>query len=467
MPLSGRHGGPGTPSTMIDFFSPGRRARLPVRQRGQALIFGILLVLGAAVATFFMFNTGQMTAEKTKLVNAADAVAYSAGVMHARALNFDAYTNRALIANEASIAQMVSISSWLQYAQGHIKGVPRLSCYSQYSIPVALATVEYVPLCYALSYPPLYTPVVYANNAFNTANIGNAIIMRAEIAKTELKLMQLTMFASFSFERTALMRDVADANYRDDGSVSIDAVPLDDDWNFFEGSAPFIAERKNNARTRMKETIVASAHKDKFVHERAWSSKSPWPCSVPIGEAKRTGKTVLKGFTSWEATDSANFRVRSWRGIIPSCKNDKTYGLGSGSRQASTSAAWRYSGVPDFYELSDAALAYSPNSKNPAKRGDPRVQFAIRLTRDKGQTRTSAGTAPERIKPGGRLAVFDGAPAAGVLAAVATSEVFFDHQQSNGATELGSLFNPYWQVHLVGNSAASVAAARVKQGATP
>lgn len=213
----------------------------------------------------------------------------------------------------------------------------------------------------------------------------------------------------------------------------------------------------------MKDVIVASAHKDEFVRERKWSSKSPWPCSIPIGEASRTGKTGLTGFNSWQANDSANFKVRSM-GFF-SCKTNKTYGLGSGSRQASANSGWRYSGVPEFYELSDAALAYSPNNKNAARRGDPRVQFAIRLTRARGQTRTSAGTSD--IKPTGELAVFDGALASGVLAAVATSEVFFDHTQSNGATELGSLFNPYWQVHLVGNSATSVAAARAKQGATP
>lgn len=436
-----------------------------MRQRGQALIFGILLVLGAAVATFFMFNTGQMTAEKTKLVNTADAVAYSAGVMHARALNFDAYTNRALIANEASIAQMVSISSWLQYAQGHVQRVRPLACYTQYSIPVALATVEYIPLCYALSYPAGYAAVNYANNAFNGANIGALLVGRAEVAKLQLKAMQNTMFFGFTLARTDLMREVADANYQDDGRVSVDGMPLKDDWNLFEGSGPFIAHRSGNARLRMKKTIEDAATRDDFVRERAWDSKSPWPCSIPIGEATRTGKTVLNGYNSWQATDSANFRVRSWRGFIPRCRTDRNYGLGSGSRQASASAAWRYSGVPDFYELSDAALAYSPNSTNAARRGDPRVQFAIRLRRDNGETRTTGGALT--LKPTGHLDVFDGAAASGVLAAVATSEVFFDHQRSDGSTELGSLFNPYWQVHLVSNSAASVAAARAWQGASP
>ena len=43
--------------------------------------------MGGLAALFFLFNTGQLTREKTKLVNTADAVAYSAGVMNPRALS--------------------------------------------------------------------------------------------------------------------------------------------------------------------------------------------------------------------------------------------------------------------------------------------------------------------------------------------------------------------------------------------
>jgi len=430
------------------------------------MIFGIFVLLGAAIATFYLFNTGQMTAEKTKLVNTADAVAYSAGVMHARALNFGAYTNRALIANEAAIAQMVSISSWLQYAQGHVRGVRPLACYTQYSVPVALATLEYIPLCYALSYPAGYVAVEYANTAFNGANVGAAIVMRAELAKEQLKAMQTLMFFGVTAARLSVMNDVAEANYGDGSRVSVDTVPLKDDWNVYDDNRPFINKRRTNGneRARMKAAIEEAVYKDDFVRERAWDSKSPWPCSIPIGEATRTGRTVLNGYNSWQANDSANFRVRAWRGIIPRCRTTRTYGLGSGSRQASASAAWRYSGVPEFYELSDTALGYKPSNADPDKR-EARLRFAIRLTRANGETKTSGNKSG--IKPTGRLEVFDSAAAGGVLAAVATSEVFFDHERLDGSTELGSLFNPYWQVHLVGNSAASVAAAVALQGATP
>jgi hypothetical protein len=89
------------------------------RQRGQALVFGIFLLLAGLAGLYFLFNTGQVSAEKTRLVTTADAVAHGAGVMQARALNFDAYANRALVANEVLVAQMVRLSSWAQYAETH------------------------------------------------------------------------------------------------------------------------------------------------------------------------------------------------------------------------------------------------------------------------------------------------------------------------------------------------------------
>lgn len=452
---------------MPDFTSSARRPRLPLRQRGQALVFGIAVLLGAAAATFYVFNTGQLTAEKTKLVNTADAVAYSAGVMHARALNFDAYTNRALIANEATIAQMVSISSWLQYAKGHVQNVRPLNCRTQYSVPVALATVSYIPLCYALTYPAGYQLVTNVDNAFNgggNGGIGAAAVASAELAKAQLQAMQTSMFIGFLFARSALVQEVADANYRNEGTVSVTPLPLKDDWTSFQGGGFFISRHTGNDRLRMRNVIVAAVNKDDFVRDRSWTSSSPWSCRVMLaGEANRSGRTQLNGYNSWDAQDQAYFETRGPR--LFGCSRHRM-GLGNGRRTASTSTpgGWHYSGVPNFYELSDAALGYTPTGSG---RPDPRLQFAIRVTRAMNQTRTSAGTSA--VKPGGRLHMFDGAAAGGVLAAVATSEVYFDHEREvDHATELGSLFNPYWQVHLVGNSAAVVAAATALQGgATP
>lgn len=68
----------------------------------------LALVLVASLMLFFVFNSGRAVNQKINLVNAADAAAYSGAQITARQLNFMAYTNRAMIANEVSVGHMFS-----------------------------------------------------------------------------------------------------------------------------------------------------------------------------------------------------------------------------------------------------------------------------------------------------------------------------------------------------------------------
>ena len=83
------------------------------KQRGQALVFFAFFALVSAVVFFATFNVHQLTAEKMRITNNADATAYSGAVWEARSLNFDAYTNRAMVANEVAVAQVLSVVSWM------------------------------------------------------------------------------------------------------------------------------------------------------------------------------------------------------------------------------------------------------------------------------------------------------------------------------------------------------------------
>lgn len=437
------------------------------RQRGQALIYGIFFMLAGLATLFFMFNTGQLVAEKTKLVNTADAVAYSAGVMHARALNFASYTNRAMMANEVTVAQMISIASWVQYAQGHLDAVSPLNCSSIYSVPAALSLAKYLPLCSALSYPAAASLVDFTQRAIDEAVPGWTLA--SEAAKANLQLSQATMFGTLLPARARVMQQVADANYRDDGNVKVDAIPLTDNWSLFDG-APFLQHYSGADRTRFRSAEIDAAYKDDFVEKRNWSDHSPWApaiCVPPSGTAERTGATMLNGFEEWRATDSASLRIETLEGIIPRCETTAAYGLGHGTRVANRNESrWYYSGVPRFFDLSDVARAYNPGNADQHKR-EPHLRFAIRLTRANTEMKTSAGRSD--IKPAGRLDLYHGSEAGGVMAAVSTSEVFFDRPvaRAPAQTELASTFNPYWQVRLAGNSAAVLAAAVALQSGAP
>ena len=77
-------------------------------QRGQSIFLALGLALVLSVTLFLVFNSGRAVNEKINLVNAADAAAYSGAQIAARQLNFMAYTNRAMIANEVAIGHMFS-----------------------------------------------------------------------------------------------------------------------------------------------------------------------------------------------------------------------------------------------------------------------------------------------------------------------------------------------------------------------
>ncbi|MBM2830730.1 MAG: hypothetical protein HW411_1520, partial [Gammaproteobacteria bacterium] len=82
------------------------------RQRGQSMIFVVLFLAVTTLSLVFLYKAGKITSEKMQVQNAADAAAYSVSVTEARDLNFMAYTNRAMVANEVAIGQMVGMASW-------------------------------------------------------------------------------------------------------------------------------------------------------------------------------------------------------------------------------------------------------------------------------------------------------------------------------------------------------------------
>lgn len=71
-------------------------------------LFAVVLV----VAALSLFRTGRLTSDKMEMQNAADALAYSVSTVEARDLNFAAYTNRAIVANEVAIGQAIGMASW-------------------------------------------------------------------------------------------------------------------------------------------------------------------------------------------------------------------------------------------------------------------------------------------------------------------------------------------------------------------
>ena len=445
-------------------------------QGGQALIYGLFMLTAGLAALFFLFNVGQLTQEKTKLVNTSDAVAYSAGVMHARALNFAAYTNRALVANELAIAQAVSLASWGDYLVLHGGSAIGLGCNVSfsggYSEPAAEMMWRYLPVCLTLATSMQGNVLVDADNAIRAATSASTALSEAfktlnQTAQVVLKTSQNVMALVLPVARLSVMQDVADANYQGDGAVRVDLIPLRDTFYWFHEDSvnplsprPMVEYRTGDQRTRMRDLVLSVVNRDGFTPSRNWSDTAIIPqadclfLGVYRNHVERSGGTQLIGFDEWRATDRAtyyrwNLQTPKWS--FPYCE-ESAQTLGTGNQRATTSGVtaasshnWKASGIPGFAELSTDAL------QDP----DPRAQFAVRVLREVDQTRTS--DARSDIKTTARLNAYHNAvptdlpTQSKVYVGLSASETFFKRptDRDDGMQEIGSLFNPYWQTHLM------------------
>lgn len=96
------------------------------KQKGYVTVLTLILFSVLSLSLLAMFNSGQVVTHKLKLQNAVDAAAYSSAGIVSRELNYMAYTNRAMIANQVAVGQMVGLASWnkmMVHASGNISKV--------------------------------------------------------------------------------------------------------------------------------------------------------------------------------------------------------------------------------------------------------------------------------------------------------------------------------------------------------
>ena len=99
-------------------------------------MFGLIFIGVIFLALLALFDQTQLVRSRVQIENAADAAAYSQAVHLARQLNFTAYTNRSMVANEVAIGHLVSLLSWSRQYQTLPKWLNELSKYPPYNIVV-------------------------------------------------------------------------------------------------------------------------------------------------------------------------------------------------------------------------------------------------------------------------------------------------------------------------------------------
>ena len=496
--------------------APRRRGgdlRLNKRQHGQVLIW--FLGFGATLAVVFtgVYSVGQITSEKQKIVNAADAAAYSGALTEARALNLVSYTNRAVIANETLVAQMVSLDSWTSYfakaTDVYQKEINALAT-AVTTIPVVNVIVKGLALgLKALNIAA--KPLAQGVDQLTPALIFGWERVFALWYTATIKSAFTPPFMAQAAEAAAqnvLTQNVAQQDGRNDTAPRMlqvvgfgirNQLEWGDLTKYYSKSA---AGGPNDNRRYAEQLLLASL--DKFSVSRTGSnvpvldtlfgnSSFCLPFVVKFGSEK-LGPTRLVNYERWEAQDTVEFKIATPPAGVLGCGWGKAKGVPQGWGRASASTR----GTVMNTSAGAGARAFSENHNN---RGWTGVKQLYDVTRDANgkPTATEVTFAVAAAKPSAAIRSNEtlgyanrpmtgptGSPdlkagfAADQISALAEATVYFERPvrsnndrtagtlfRADGFTEFASLYNPYWQVRLSSPSAVTRGLAYGAAGINP
>jgi len=273
-------------------------------QRGQALPLGMAMALIGMLVVFVLYNTGQAATDKARLANAADAAAYSGLIWQARALNFQAYTNRAMVANQVSIGQAVSLRSWSAYAHHTSRNLA--------------AALSFVPIVNALAKSA--AEMMQAIDAI-VGPVSEGMVAVVDLVNRGIGMSQQAMFASSFAATPEIVREVvksSDARFESDTLYTVAGLQGNlSDWNGFTRTY-----ERDDVVPMIARTALVNDARDAFTKEREWELFADfWYYSTPIDRYKffRQGRTVLvqrNGIDGprweWIARDTLSLHSRIW-----------------------------------------------------------------------------------------------------------------------------------------------------------
>jgi hypothetical protein len=423
---------------------------MPRGQRGQALVLGLFVLFLGTISLFFLFSTGQVSADKQRVTNTADAAAYSGALWRARVLNYDAYSNRAMIANEVAIAQTLTLASETQYLKNFAACFAREAGDGGELCQALLPNITQIIPYFVAALEYAYIALQYVDQGL-VYTVEGEITYRSSIVNRILSTSQLPMHASANFLALDNIVDQVvsanDANFR--------ATVLPDTFEQFT--------RRYNGEQRTRLANIARRQLDPYSKDRRFNlTIIPDICVAGLIYRKRGGTVLSTSMDRWEAADDlSEWRYHLGKGFR--CVKDE-YPMAWGDRQAegesnpdptgvrdnpdafgnaraSAFTVDEYVGIQPFQDLNYTALDDGdPAVRNP-RRG---VAVVVSLPAENLRTANTLNVGVGRLRMPERLE-------RNRITSVGAAEVYFKRPvpRADGRVELPSLFNPYWQARLV------------------
>jgi hypothetical protein len=289
---------------------PTSRTLRRAGQRGQAMPFTLLFAGVTALICLVLYNSGMLANTKTQLQNAADAGAYSGAVLLARDHNFSAYTNRAMVANQVSVAQLVSLKSYTMDAAATHKRINS----AQHSgwakiIPVFKPTWEFARML-----PMQQLAAAYANVAPKVV-VGLDKLIRAFEAAQQAHHTATALNVAFTANEVVK---------RNDPKANIEVLSFQTAYTAKQitaWKAYAVQHRANDpskVADRFANVVVSDQSTDELVRKRSSALVAGWaslptsiacpPPSIPIftiyGFAQAGGTILSANKQRWMALDA-------------------------------------------------------------------------------------------------------------------------------------------------------------------
>ncbi|GGP73915.1 hypothetical protein GCM10009347_42650 [Shewanella algicola] len=351
-----------------------------LKQKGQSLVLSLILMSFAAMTVLYSYNTAQLNIKSTKLQHTADNTAYSIATIAVRDFNFKAYTNRASVANQVAVAQMVGLSSWFNMTDRFTQNACSALCWVPYLGQVINAIRSGVGYANQVVQPFTEIMITAENSILGILRVSQSAIHYASAVSSFTTAQQIVKAndnkAELSLVQNAqLINDIRNV------------------WFTFQKQHNRnLQNRYNTQFTDFKAVIMDS--RDPFSEQRSYKlssiwSKTLWPLRWKT--LKAGGSELVSNRNdaeSWTSMDTIGFHLSKyrcswsgcrWRGYketpigwgatrsddranINRLRSSSLWGRSRGiNKKSSRLAAYNqeesgnYSGVQSFYGLSNSA----------------------------------------------------------------------------------------------------------------
>ena len=417
--------------------------RMTHRQKGQAMVLGLLLAGLAALVMVRYFGVGQVAGARVRQTHALDAAAYSGALVQARALNLAAYINRAHVGHQVAMAHLVTLGSWALFggseANRLIQGNP----------PAYLIAMMFGP-SHGAAYAAASGAVGSQNHAQVWGQLARHYAGHDRLVHETLLGVQQQVIQAMSHTRLAAITRVLDAGYPDKAySLHITEDNL----------AGFLVLHQGQSLAAF---IMQATANFKFLEPRNETTENPWMvnprCPHLRHELRRRGQTRLTSEGIWESTDTQSYhalRSNKWLGCYY-----REYAMGWGwiSGRAMPAADMPYAEAPpdnfadqDFWRWAQESTDWNllSGTDNPLANSyavSSRPFWPARGLPGYYDVRQPGNMQPLRFSV--RLKRPDASGQ--MIETRSAAETYFQRpkRRADGLMESRNLFNPYWQARV-------------------